>query len=206
MTQGSPAVAHPGASTDVLAIVARVKTLLQSLPAAAPFLETWPGPSPLRPTVAQGCPVLNWLDETATRSTPATAPLVDAIVAGAGSLAWGQTYTAADFGAAFLERYGWTEFIGTKGPVPSTTIACGVLMLGPWIEYPAHAHEAEELYLPLSGTAAWTRGQEEAVRRPPGQPIHHPAWIRHAMRTEAEPLLALYVWRGGNLAAKSTIL
>jgi hypothetical protein len=28
----------------------------------------------------------------------------------------------------------------------------------------------------------------------------------HAMRTEGAPLLALYLWRGGDLAAKSVIL
>jgi hypothetical protein len=35
--------------------------------------------------------------------------------------------------------------------------------------------------------------------------IHHPSWTTHAMRTEGEPLLAAYIWRAGDLTAKSLI-
>jgi hypothetical protein len=121
-------------------------------------------------------------------------------------LEWRQTYSADDFGAAFLERYGWTELIGLRGPIASERIACGFLMLGPGIDYPAHAHEAEELYLPLAGTALWRRDESDFVSRRPGAPIVHRPWEPHAVRTQAEPLLALYVWRGGELAAKSKII
>jgi hypothetical protein len=33
----------------------------------------------------------------------------------------------------------------------------------------------------------------------------HPSWTAHAMHTEQEPLLAAYVWRAGDLTAKSRI-
>ncbi|WP_131194577.1 dimethylsulfonioproprionate lyase family protein [Lichenihabitans psoromatis] len=198
-------VTDPSAAAEVLTIVALAYGLLDTMPTAQPFLAAWPDQSDSRPFAPQGCPVLTWLDEIAANTTPATAPVVAALSSAAAALAWRQSYMAADFGAAFLDRYGWTELIGTKGPVPSATIACGFLMLGPWTQYPAHAHAAEELYVPLSGTALWTRGDEAPVRHRPGAPIHHPAWISHAMSTEAEPLLALYLWRGGDLAAKPQI-
>ena len=137
---------------------------------------------------------------------PSPRPLVAALAAHADALAWRQSYTPADFGAAFLQRYGWTELVGLRGPARSETVACGILMLGPDLDYPAHAHAAEELYLPLAGTARWTRGHAAAIERQAGTPIHHPSWIPHAMRTGAQPLLALYVWRGGDLAAKSRIV
>ena len=79
-------------------------------------------------------------------------------------------------------------------------------MLGPGADYPLHAHEAEELYLPVAGTALWRRGEDAFVARLPGTPIHHPSFMPHAMRTEAEPMLALYLWRGGDLAAASRLL
>ena len=37
--------------------------------------------------------------------------------------------------------------------MPSTTIAAGFLLLGPHTHYPRHSHAAEELYIPLAGTA-----------------------------------------------------
>jgi Dimethlysulfonioproprionate lyase len=78
-------------------------------------------------------------------------------------------------------------------------------MLGPETEYPAHSHEAEELYLPLAGRAWWRSSESDWRLRPPGTWIHHRSWTVHAMRTEREPLLAAYLWRAGDLSAKSRI-
>ena len=111
-----------------------------------------------------------------------------------------------DFGAEFLRGYGWTELIGLRGPIASEGVAVGFLLLGPGVEYPPHAHEAVEVYLPLSGTAEWMRGKGPYAPIPPGEAIRHPSWMPHAMRTGAEPLVAAYVWRGGDLAAKSRIV
>ena len=41
--------------------------------------------------------------------------------------------------------------------------------------------------------------------RAAGDVIHHASNVSHAMRTGGEPLLAFYLWRGGPLAARSTI-
>jgi hypothetical protein len=87
----------------------------------------------------------------------------------------------------------------------SDVIACGILLLGRETEYPAHSHEAEELYLPLAGHAWWRSAQSDWRLRAPGTWIHHPSWTTHAMRTRAEPLLAAYVWRAGDLTAKSRL-
>ncbi len=188
------------------AVISAARALLQDIEAARPFLASWPDLGATRPVAPSSLPVLSWLDAARRSSIPSTDPLVAALVDHAAALAWRQSYTAEDFGAAFLDRYGWTELVGLRGPVPSETVACGILMLGPDIDYPFHAHEAEELYVPLAGAAHWTRGHEAAVEHAAGTPIHHPSWVPHAMRTGAEPLLALYVWRGGDLAAKSRIV
>jgi hypothetical protein len=78
-------------------------------------------------------------------------------------------------------------------------------MLGPATHYPRHRHEAEEWYLPLSGTAAWQQGDADWRDRPPGTLIHHAGNEPHAMRTGAGPLLALYLWRSANLAQKARL-
>ncbi|MEP6657076.1 MAG: dimethylsulfonioproprionate lyase family protein [Betaproteobacteria bacterium] len=159
-----------------------------------------------RRVVPRGLPVLEWIGVLEQGAVPTTRALVRMLVAGARSLAWAQTYTPDDFGAFFLERYAWTELIGLRGPVASSRIAAGFLLLGPGLEYPLHSHEAEEMYFPLAGAAKWKRDDGDWIRKAPGTLIHHAAWVPHAMRTEREPLLALYVWRGGNLAQKSKIL
>ena len=121
-------------------------------------------------------------------------------------LRWGQTYTAADFGQHFIDNYGWMELFGTRGHFASEQVAAGFLILGPDIVYPDHHHVAEELYVPLTGGTEWRKGEGGFVVRAAGEVIHHPSNVSHAMRTGAEPLVALYLWRGGPLAQKSTIV
>lgn len=183
-----------------------VQRQLASLPAAVCLLADFPGLAVARETQPRRLPVCDWPGRLEPLAAPETRALVREFVAAAGMLEWRQTYAAEDFGGEFLRRYGWTELIGPRGPIPSEKIACGFLMLGPETEYPAHAHEAEELYLPLAGEALWMRGEEGFVLRAPGAGIEHPSWTPHATRTLREPMLALYVWRGGDLATKSKII
>jgi len=178
-------------------------------PAVASFLAEWPAPAAPVPRPAAALPVLEWLPHLLGHDSGGaageTAALARLVVENAGLLDWRQTYGAADFGPAFLARYGWTEIIGQRGAFASDSIAAGFLMLGPDIEYPLHSHDAEEIYIPLAGTALWAAGDRGWRERPPGDLIHHPSRVPHAMRTSAAPLLALYVWRAGNLTQKSVI-
>jgi hypothetical protein len=187
-------------------LVAALRELLEGAGRkAAPFLRDWPLELIARPQVARSLPVVSALKGLKRFAAPETRALVEAVATLAGELDWRQTYTSADFGERFLANYGWSEWIGQRGAFESDAIACGVLLLGPDTEYPAHSHEAEELYLPLAGHAWWRTAESDWRLRPPGQWIHHPAWMTHAMRTEGEPLLAAYVWRAGDLTAKSRI-
>jgi hypothetical protein len=172
---------------------------------AEAFILDWPRELIARPVVARSLPVVASLQGVSRFAAPRTRALVDAVEALADELDWRQTYTSADFGERFLENYGWSEWIGQRGAFISDAIACGVLLLGPETEYPAHSHQAEELYLPLAGHAWWSSAQSDWRLRAPGQWIHHPPWTTHAMRTARQPLLAAYVWRAGELSAKSRI-
>lgn len=188
-------------------IAARIKQLLESLqePALGPFLADWPRTGRQRSVVASHLPVLRCLPQMA-RDRDAFGPdLVAAVCRAAPLLAWRQTYTADDLDAAFLDNYGWCEILGATGPLASEQIACGLLILGPSTHYPRHRHEAEEMYLPLSGTAAWQQGDAVWRERSPGTPIHHASDEPHAMRTGAGPLLALYLWRSADLAQKARL-
>jgi Dimethlysulfonioproprionate lyase len=171
----------------------------------SPFLDEWPKSSTTREVESKSLPVLQWLSRVHEFAPPFSARFVEAFVAAAPALAWQRSYTLADVSGAFLDSYGWTELMGLIGPIPSQHLACGLLLLGPNLIYPPHRHEAEEIYVPLAGTAAWKRGTKPWHEQPPGTLIHHARHEPHAMRTTTEPLLALYLWHSENLAQKSRL-
>ncbi len=150
-------------------------------------------------------PCLQYLPRAAAIAGGGAEALAQCLARHAGDLRWAQTYGEGDFGRAFLDRYGWTELVGTRGHFASETIAAGFLLLGPDVVYPDHHHVAEEIYAPLTPGTEWRKGDGAFVPRGAGEVIHHPSNVSHAMRTGAEPLLALYLWRGGPLAQKSTV-
>jgi hypothetical protein len=170
------------------------------------FLAGWPPDNcRVRPVAPHALPVLSWMPEAVQAAGNQGAFIVNQLASLANQIAWGQTYSAEDFGSGFLEKYGWTESIGQRGPVASNRIACGFLILGPQIEYPRHCHGAEEVYVPLTRQILWQQGQQTWACREPHLPIYHAPGVMHAMRTETVPLLALYLWRGANLTEKSHI-
>lgn len=193
---------------NIMALVNAVRSLYDELDDKRlnDFLADWP-PADCRLQLAapQGLPVLSWMPVVVAAADKKTANIVNQLAALANQLSWGQTYSEQDFGPEFLERYGWTELIGMRGPIASRRIASGFLLLGPHTEYPRHSHEAEEVYVPLTGPTLWQHKHQPWVCRKPCRPIYHAPRAAHAVRTEAVPLLALYVWRGANLTEKSHI-
>jgi len=170
------------------------------------FLADWPSENcKTRSVLPHSLPVLSRMPAVVKAAGKKTEVIVKMLAALANHIAWGQTYSAQDFGLGFLEKYGWMELIGQRGPIASNRIACGFLFLGPEIEYPRHSHEAEEVYVPLTGQTLWQHGDQDWAYRAPGLPIFHASRVPHAMRTETVPLLALYLWHGGNLVQKSHI-
>jgi hypothetical protein len=188
-------------------IAARTRQLLESVqePALGAFLADWPLNGRQRSVAAAHLPVLRCLPQIARDRDAFGIDLVAALCRAAPSLSWRQTYTANELDAAFLDNYGWCEILGATGPLASERIACGFLILGPATHYPRHRHEAEEMYLPLSGSAAWQQGDAVWRERSPGTASHHASDEPHAMRTGAAPLLALYLWRSANLAQKARL-
>ncbi|WP_274628535.1 dimethylsulfonioproprionate lyase family protein [Arvimicrobium flavum] len=160
---------------------------------------------PVRRLEARTLPVVEILPRCVAAASPAARKLADLLVASEHLLQWGQTYTAQDFGPAFMQNYGWVELCGTRGRFASDSVAGGFLLLGPHTTYPDHHHTAEEVYLPLTGGTEWRKGRGGFQPAGAGEVIHHPSNVSHAMRTGSEPLLAIYLWRGGPLAQKSAI-
>jgi hypothetical protein len=195
-------------TNNIFALINAIRSFLAELDDTHlnTFLADWPpGNCRVRWVAPHALPVLAWMPETVRAAGKKRAFIVNKLASLANQIAWGQTYSAEDFGVGFLEKYGWTELIGQRGPVTSDRMACGFLLLGPQIEYPRHSHEAEEVYLPLTGRTLWQQSHQEWVYHEPCLPIYHAPRVVHAMRTEIVPLLALYIWRGENLTEKSLI-
>jgi hypothetical protein len=202
-----PAATTPDGQPPADGLLARAHVLLTRLhaPELEPFLDGWPHSAKRRSVQPSAVPVLRWLPQVQQSAPTFSTSLVDALAAAAPSLAWQRSYSPAAVGATFYDNYGWTELAGLTGPTPSKHLACGVLLLGPHLTYPSHRHEAEEIYVPLCGTAEWKDGHHEWRERPPGSVIHHARYQPHSMHTGEAPMLALYLWRSDNLAQKSQL-
>lgn len=171
-----------------------------------PFLEDWPAANyKLRQVSPHHLPVLSFLPAAIEAAHAKTKHIVQVLVSLSPKLRWGQTYAVEDFGPDFLKRYGWTELIGQRGTIPSEQLACGFLLLGPQVVYPRHSHEAQEVYIPMTAENLWQRDTQAWTSGAAGKPRYHASWEWHAMRTNDQPLLALYLWRGGKLIQKSRI-
>ena len=197
--------AHGEPNIDQLLEQTHAFLISLNAPGLIPFLSDWPRTSQRRANVPASLSVLSWLPQIKANAPPSSATLVGELSKLSAVLTWHQTYKQPMVGAAFLDNYGYTELLGLTGPVPSQHLACGFLLLGPSTMYPRHRHEAEEIYVPLSGTAAWQHGTQGWREESPGTVIHHASDEPHAMRTGIQPLLALYLWRSDNLNQKSRL-
>ena len=171
-----------------------------------PFLSLWPpDTTTVRKLVPHGVPGLHWLAGMSKTAPSFSAPFIARLQATAAELEWRRSYSEQLVTRQFWNNYCWTEIFGHLGPLRSEHLSCGALILGADVHYPPHRHEADEIYVPLAGNALWLEGKTWQ-RKAPGMVIHHSPNQVHAMRTQAEPLLALYLWKSENLDQKSDLV
>lgn len=205
--RGSKATASASPAT-LEALIAATARLIDAKAArfAGGTRVPWSDPGQRRRITPSSLPVLRHLPACVAAAPPDTRELAQALARVSDELAWQRSYSAQATGARFFDNYGFTELAGLAGPVPSRELAAGFLLLGPGVEYPAHHHEARELYLPLAGRASWWQAGSGWRVIEPGEPLIHERWEPHAMRTGAEPMLALYLWRSANLDQHSRLM
>ena len=143
------------------------------------------------PIEPSGHPVLRHLTAALVSSTD----IATALRPIAAAFPWRYSYAPRADAPDLGQDIAFAELVGPVAPFRSATVCLGLLLIGPHRLYPHHVHPAVEMYFVVSGTASWTAGQVSR-RVPPGSFILHPASMSHAMRTDAEPLLAVYTWTG----------
>ena len=195
--------ATPG---DLMAALHRLMIHARNDRGVAGALERWPNRAeePATPPAANTLPVLGGLPALPHPGPGAAGTAFDLVCALAPSLPWRQSYDAADFGAGFLDNYGWVMLAGDTGVYASEKLLVTLLMLGPETRYPLHSHAPEEIYQVIAGDVEITSGDRGTQPYRPGMTCHHPPWISHALQTGKDPVLLLAVWQTG-VYAKSRI-
>ena len=84
------------------------------------FLADWPSVKcKRRSVIPHSLPILSQMPAAVKAADKSTGLIVRMLASLANHIAWGQTYSAQDFGVGFLEKYGLTEFVGLRGPIAS---------------------------------------------------------------------------------------
>ena len=172
--------------------------------AVAEWGEAWTGVAPAHlaasDLLADALPL--------ARSSTAERELMSLYVKERASRYWEQSYTAADkaVGADMLAGYGYTEIVGKCGPFLSERIRAGVGIFAAGVDYPAHRHRAEEIYVVLAGSGMFRLGGNPPEKHAAGAVVHVTSQLVHGITMGAEPLVILYLWRGGDLREKSTFV
>ena len=151
------------------------------------------GPA-VRPAEAIRTATCDWLDAALAAAPSETSALRDALAPAAGMAEWREG-PRPGAPAGFDGGYAYVALVGPGGRIPSPDCRVGLYLQRPGLHYPAHAHDAEELYFIVSGTADWQAG-ERRFKATPGQLIHHAPAEPHVMATGDAPLLAIFVWLG----------
>jgi len=173
---------------------------------ALPEFQHWPDDITWAGRAARAVPAVALLQaDSGTRAQDGpgaeeTRALHLAVVALAPFAEWRLTYTEAEVGADFLNRFGWFELIGPEGHFHSLQTRMTVGYWGAGLHYPRHEHEPEELYAVLSGAALFEADGEEARLLQPGQTRLHRSLQSHALTTQDQPILTFVLWRGQGLA------
>jgi mannose-6-phosphate isomerase-like protein (cupin superfamily) len=160
----------------------------------------------MRPGASQNLDVVERYlsDCRALARDPLAERLVTALDREPGAVAWyrSKSYDDEPSMADFLPRYGVAVILGPdrfgrRCPYLSDRATLGVTLQAPNVDYPAHAHEAVEIYYILAGSVDWQQGDGVWRRKVPGDFVLHEAHEPHAMRTGGEPLLAMFAWVSG---------
>ena len=112
-------------------------------------------------------------------------------------LAWRASSKCSDDGPDIdnlLRNFAITVILGEGGLLPSDKVCAGFSLQARDTYYPPHAHHAEESYWIIGGNADWKVGTEPWFAVEPGDSIYHESWAHHAMQTNEQPLLTVWLW------------
>ena len=120
----------------------------------------------------------------------------DALIDASPHMMWRETYKGTEIDSNFLDRFACYEIIGRDAPFGSKQMRSFVVYQPPGFYYPFHEHPAEEIYIMLAGDCLWKKGDHKYQSLTVGEKSHHPSFLPHASKTEANAFMSVYVWYG----------
>ncbi len=117
--------------------------------------------------------------------------LASAFAAVEAKLRWTHRRNSGTLGARFRDGHGNAMLIGPGGIEERSDVWVGATVMAPDITYPDHDHPPEEVYIALS-PGEWWNAAMDWTEPGPGGIIYNPPGILHAMRSGAQPFLALW--------------
>lgn len=197
---------HP-ASAQVLRLISALHQVLEEASLqpgghakAAGFLPLWPDLSAshveMPPPVA--LPVLEVIKMMAPPSGALAGACFDLLAQQMHQFNWRQSYDKGDVGSDFLHKYGWVMLAGDGGMCRSDQLLITLLLLGPETHYPLHSHEPEELYQIIAGEVEIASGEQGWKTYREGDLCHHVPWISHELRTGADPVVMMAIWKASH--------
>jgi hypothetical protein len=111
-------------------------------------------------------------------------------------LQWKRRNNSSLDGTNFHDGHANALVAGQGGFEERGDVRIGISLLAPHVRYPDHRHPPEEVYVSLAGGAWWNANMDWTTPGPGGL-IYNELNVLHAMRTEAQPLLAIWcLWVG----------
>ena len=161
--------------------------------------------APASDLAAREVPAIPLLGALAAKVHPHTAPLVAAVIAMARDVHWRKSYSEAEIGRDFMDRFCSVELVGPTGHFRSNATRAFIIFWDSGLRYPWHHHEAEELYFILAGEAVFEAEGLDPVLLGPGDSRFHESGQPHAMDTRQSPMLALVLWRGPGMDGRPRV-
>ncbi|HEX7107801.1 MAG TPA: dimethylsulfonioproprionate lyase family protein [Aestuariivirga sp.] len=180
------------------AILRRADTCKNAGPAAKPVFDT------LRKNV--GCqgssaperlPVCDVLESALHLASAGLAPIPELAAAlndMSPDLQWKRRNSSPPAGTNFHDGHANALVAGPGGLEEREDVWVGISLLAPHVRYPDHRHPPEEVYVSLAGGAWWNANMDWTTPGPGGLIYNEPN-VLHAMRTEEQPLLAIWCLR-----------
>ncbi|MFK7937774.1 MAG: dimethylsulfonioproprionate lyase family protein [Roseovarius sp.] len=178
---------------------------LRDTPALGPFLQVLKGVTPNQINRTEGGTerpshrafASDAILARALRQIPETSPLRAHLHAVLDHLDWFAVFHGPQAPADISHKMHMAPLSWQPTGDAPTGHHTGLFVLHPDLDYPAHTHAADEVYLCLSGQLTIRHGvSEPPITLSPGMASITPSERLHSLHTGSEPVILAYVWHG----------
>ena len=175
----------------------RSRPVVPEFPMVAPVLDALDKarcPADIEPRLL---PVVRHLDAVEPSGNAAIDAVLEEFLRLAPVLPWRHTVGYLDvLSGDYLDNSGYVQLLGPNSIVEHPAVRVGIGLWGPHLHYPAHKHEAEELYHVMAGEPSFSGRDGNGRATRPGDAVHHAPWQVHSQDFGATPTVLLYCWTG----------